>query len=128
MVRKNSRDPTFAAVDDFLNITPMRKQSVITDTMYETRKIQTINELLSANIALSVAIDVVIRTQLIVNGIINIMKHFVNQDIQCIPLVRPIIFIDSFNCVSLSTVIFYKMRNSCFRLKLITWISFSPID
>ena len=71
-----------------------------------TRKIHTTNELVFKNIACCVTIVVVIKMQLIVNGIMSIMKHFVNHDIQCIPLVNPIIFMLSFNCVSFSTVMF----------------------
>lgn len=47
---------------------------------------------------------------LIVKGIIIIMKHFVNHEDQWIEELNPIIFIDSFNDVSISMDTFYGKK------------------
>lgn len=105
-MRKKHKDPTLPATDDFLNKTLIKKLNAITDTIQQTNSIHIRRGLLCAKIGKAEITGVVIRMQFIVNGIISMIKHFVNHEIQCIDELSPIIFIDSFKEVSISIVIF----------------------
>lgn len=73
--------------------------------------------LLYVNIEFSVKTFVHMIIVLIVKGIIIITKHFINQELQWIAELNPIIFIDSFNEVSISIETFWNLKSCVKYLK-----------